>query len=79
MKKKNDLNMPVGKLTRIKDFLPSPEELMAGEEKVRVTLYLKKENVKILKNIAKHSHTKYQRMIRELVDRYANHYAHTGD
>ena len=76
MKKKNDLNMPMGKLTKVRDFLPSPEELITKSEKVRVTLYLKKENVKTLKNIARQSHAKYQRIIRNLVDNYVEHYAH---
>lgn len=78
MKKKIDLDMPIGKLTRVKDFLPSPEELMAEEEKVKVTMYLKKTNVDTLKNMAKKSHTKYQRIIRELVSRYVEHYSHVS-
>ena len=76
MKKKVDLDMPIGKLTRVKDFLPPPEELTASEEKVKVTLYLKKENIDALKDMAKQSHAKYQRIIRELVGRYVDHYSH---
>ncbi|OIO03642.1 CopG family transcriptional regulator [Candidatus Desantisbacteria bacterium CG_4_10_14_0_8_um_filter_48_22] len=75
MKKKIDLNMPIGELVKIKDFLPPPEELMARGEKVKVTLYLKKANIDTLKNIAKQSHAKYQKIIRELVDSYVDHYA----
>ncbi len=78
MKKKVSLGVPIGKLTRVDDFLPSPKELMASEEKVKVTLYLKKSNVEMLKNTAKQSHTKYQRIVRELVDRYVEHYSHVS-
>ena len=78
MKKKTiDKNMPIGKLTRVKDLLPPPEELAIPEETVKVTLSLKKSSVDFFKYEAKEHHTKYQKMIRELVDKYATKYAHT--
>lgn len=67
--------MPVGKLTRVKDFLPPPSRLVARAETAKVTLALKKSSVDFFKHQAKKSHTKYQRMIRELLDRYASHYS----
>lgn len=76
MKKKTiDLNMPVGKMTRIIDFLPPPGELIIPEDTVKITLSLKKSSVDFFKHQAGRYHTKYQRMIRELVDRYATQYS----
>lgn len=73
-KKTNDLDMPVGKLTRIKDLLPPPKELVVPEDTVKVTLSLRKSSVVFFKHQAERCHTKYQRMIRELVDRYVTLY-----
>lgn len=67
--------MPIGKLTRIKDFLPSPEELMASERTVKVTLRLSEDSIKMFKKYAQKYNTKYQRVIRRLVDTYAKRYA----
>lgn len=67
--------MPVGKLTRVKDFLPPPSQLVIKSETAKITLALKKSSVDFFKRQAKKSHTKYQRMIRELLDRYASHYS----
>jgi predicted DNA binding CopG/RHH family protein len=70
-----DLNMPIGKLTRVPDFLPSPKELMADEQTVKVTLRLSEDSIKTLKQYAQKYHTKYQRIIRRIVDSYAKQYA----
>ena len=75
MSKKTDTDMPLGKLKRIKDVLPPPEKLVMPEENVKVTLMLSKSSLKFFKQQAARNHTKYQRMIRELVDRYANEYS----
>ena len=74
-KSKFDLNMPIGKITRVKDFLPPPEELMVPEHTVKVTLRLSEESVRFFKHYAQKYHTKYQRVIRKLIDTYAGHYA----
>lgn len=68
-------DMPIGKLTRIRDFLPPPSKLAVSEETTKVTLSLGKSSVVFFKRQARHYHTKYQRMIRELLDRYATEYA----
>ena len=78
MRAGNDENMPVGRLKRIKDFLPLPEELAMPEETVKVTLALKKSSVDFFKLKAQQNHTKYQRMIRELLDQYAYKYSNYG-
>jgi len=72
---KTDLNKPVGKMTRIDDFLPPPEKLVMPEETIKVTLSLKKSSVDFFKRQAEQYHTKYQKMIRELVDKYTTQYA----
>ena len=70
-----DTNMPVGKLTRVKDNLPPPEELMMPERTVKVTLRLSEDSIKFFKEYADKYHTKYQKVIRRLVDMYANRFA----
>jgi predicted DNA binding CopG/RHH family protein len=74
-RKTEDLNMPIGKLTRVKDFLPAPEELVTTEKTVKVTIALNKKSVEFFKHKAGQYHTKYQKMIRELLDKYAMQYS----
>lgn len=74
-KRKIDQDMPIGELKRIKDTLPSPEELMVSERTVKVTLRLSETSLKFFKHYAQKYHTKYQRVIRRLVDSYAERYA----
>ena len=74
-KDKADIEMPIGKLKRVEDALPSPEELMASEHTVKVTLRLSENSVKFFKHYAQKYHTKYQKVIRKLVDAYARRYA----
>lgn len=73
-KKAIDKDMPVGRLKRVDDFLPPPDKLVLPDEAVKVTLYLKKSSVQFFKKQARRYNTKYQRMIREVVDRYATRY-----
>ncbi len=64
----------IGKVEIIDDFLPKPEDLVLKEETVKVTLSLTKESIDFFKTQAELHHTQYQKMIRELLDRYAGHY-----
>ena len=73
-KKPRNQDMPVGKLTRVKDFLPPPAELAKAEETQKITIALKKSSIEFFKREANRHHKKYQRMIRDLVDRYATQY-----
>jgi hypothetical protein len=66
---------PLGKPKVIPDFLPPPEELAFREEGVKVTLALSKRSVEFFKREATKNHTQYQRMIRRLLDAYAEHHA----
>lgn len=67
---------PIGKLVKIMDFLPPPEKLVSPEENVKVTISLSKSSVLFFKQQAAKHHTKYQKMIRTLVDTYTAHYQH---
>ena len=69
-----DDDMPIGKLTRVEDFLPPPSQLAVEEITTKVTIALKRSSVEFFKHAAKRHHTKYQRMIREVLDRYASRY-----
>ena len=62
---------PLGRLRRVKDFLPPPEELVFLEDGVKVTMVLSKSSVEYFKRLAKRHHTPYQKMIRNLIDAYA--------
>lgn len=73
-RKVNYTDEPIGKVKVVKDFLPSPKELVLREEIVKVTLSLTKESVDFFKEEAKVHHTQYQKMIRSLVDQYAHEY-----
>lgn len=74
MKAKSDRNMPIGKLTRIEDNLPSPEELARPLQGVKITIILNRSSVDFFKREANKHHTKYQRMMREVLDRYVSRY-----
>jgi predicted DNA binding CopG/RHH family protein len=63
---------PLGDLRIVPDFLPSPEELAFREESVKVTIVLNRSSVDFFKSEATKYHTKYQRMIRQLIDAYVD-------
>ncbi len=71
-KRTENTDMPIGKLKKIVDFLPPPESLVVPDNKTeKVTLSLTKSSIAFFKREAKKNKTKYQRMIREVVDHYA--------
>ncbi len=63
---------PLGDIKVLRDFLPSPAELAFSEESVKVTISLSKKSVEFFKTEASKYHTQYQRMIRQLLDSYAD-------
>lgn len=65
----------LGKLKIVPDFLPRPEELVFREEGVKVTIALSKRSVDFFKDEARKQNTQYQRMIRRLLDAYAEHHS----
>jgi len=62
---------PVGAVRIVEDFLPPPSELVVKEDVEKVTISLSKRSVEFFKGEAKRNGTQYQRMIRALLDRYA--------
>lgn len=67
-------NEPIGKVKIVDDFLPKPSELVLKEETVKVTLSLTKDSLDFFKKEAQSHHIAYQKLIRALIDRYAEHY-----
>jgi hypothetical protein len=66
---------PLGDVEVVPDFLPRPEDLVFRDEGVKVTISLSKRSVEFFKNEARKHNTQYQRMIRRLLDAYAEHHA----
>ena len=66
---------PLGRLKVVADFLPRPEDLVLREEGVKVTSALSKRSVEFFKAEAQKHNTQYQRMIRRLLDAYAEHHS----
>lgn len=60
---------------KVVDFLPPPGELARRSSKVKVTITLNKQSVEFFKSHAKTNHTKYQTMINEVLDQYAQKYS----
>jgi predicted DNA binding CopG/RHH family protein len=61
----------IGRVRVVQDFLPAPDALVPREENVKVTLSLSRRSVDFFKRAAKTRRVPYQRMIRALVDAYA--------
>jgi hypothetical protein len=66
---------PLGRLKIVRDFLPRPEDLVFRDEGVKVTIALSKRSVEFFKSEARRHDTQYQRMIRRLLDAYAELYS----
>jgi hypothetical protein len=71
-------NEPLGRLSVVEDFLPPPGELVFREDTEKVTIALSKRSVDFFKRQAREHGTQYQRMIRALLDRYAEVHASSG-
>ncbi len=65
----------IGRVRVIEDFLPAPTDLVPREENVKVTLSLSRRSLDFFKREAKRRRVPYQRMIRALVDIYAERQA----
>jgi hypothetical protein len=66
---------PLGRIEVMEDFLPPPDKLVLREDGVKVTISLSKRSVDFFKAHAAQSKVPYQRMIRTLLDSYADKYA----
>ena len=68
----------IGRVRIVEDFLPSPDRLVLRENNVKVTLSLSQRSVAFFKRAARQRRVPYQRMIRSLVDLYAERQADRG-
>ncbi|MBW7843699.1 MAG: CopG family transcriptional regulator [Ignavibacterium sp.] len=68
-------NEEIGKVEVVKDFLPNPEDLVFKEDTIKVTLNLSKSSIGFFKKIAQKHGSQYQKVIRNLLDRYTSHYS----
>lgn len=62
---------PIDEVRIVEDFLPRPSELVPKEDVEKVTIALSRRSVDFFRAEAKRHGTQYQRMIRALLDRYA--------
>ena len=75
MKKKiNYTDEPLQLGKTVKDFLPSPADLAMLDKTVRVTINLNEDSVNFFKEEAEKSGVPYQRLIRKVIDLYAQHH-----
>jgi len=65
----------IGRVRVIADFLPAPSDLAPREDNVKVTLSLSRRSLDFFKREARKRRVPYQRMIRALVDTYAERQA----
>jgi|SRR6185437_14009617 len=65
----------IGRLNVIGDFLPVPDDLVPREDDVKVTLSLSRRSLDFFKREAKRHRVSHQRMIRSLLDAYAEQHA----
>lgn len=68
-------NEKIGDILIVKDFLPKPEDLAFKEDTVKVTLNLSKSSIEFFKGIARKHGSQYQKVIRNLLDKYTSHYS----
>ncbi|MGH8455232.1 MAG: CopG family transcriptional regulator [Nevskiales bacterium] len=71
-------NESIGDVKVVRDFLPPPDQLVLHEDGVKVTISLSKRSVDFFKQAAERNKTSYQRMIRRLLDTYADQYTEGG-
>lgn len=58
----------------VKDFLPSPAEIALRAKTTRVTINLNQASLKVFKKEASRLGVPYQKLLRTIVDLYAQHY-----
>lgn len=64
----------IGEVEVVRDFLPRPEELVLKDDTVKVTINLSRSSLEFFKQVAKKNGSKYQKVIRNLLDSYSAHY-----
>ena len=63
---------------KVYDFLPPPDQLIKKNPKIKVTITLNSRSVEFFKKYAKKNNVKYQTMINEVLDQYAQKYNEIG-
>lgn len=74
-RKQNYADEPIGRVEVVEDFLPPPDQLVPREDGVKVTISLSRKSVDFFKAHAARSKVPYQRMIRSLLDAYADRHS----
>ena len=65
----------IGRVRVVEDFLPAPADRVLREDNVKVTLSLSRRSLDFFKREARKRRVPYQRMIRALIDTYAERQA----
>ena len=73
-KTKYDPDRPYGKITFIKDDLPSPEELAESFKTKKITIDVEEVTLDFFRKRAERTRSKYQRLMREVLKEYAKKY-----
>ena len=71
-------NEQMGRVRVVQDFLPPPDQLALREDNVKVTISLSKSSVEFFKKQGRLRRTSYQKMIRRLLDVYAERHTQTA-
>ncbi len=72
----DEIGEAIRKSKTVKDFLPKPEDLVVRENTVRVTMNLSRQSIEFFKKESKRLGVPYQKMIKNLIDMYAEKYGH---
>ena len=68
---KSNFEAPIGKTTQVDDFLPPPEVLFAGDDRVKITIEIEGSTLDFFKDQAIKTGSKYQRLMRLVLKQYA--------
>ena len=74
----DDISDSLGSAEKVFDFLPPPDQLIKKNPKIKVTITLNSRSVEFFKKYAKKKNVKYQTMINEVLDQYAQKYSESG-
>ena len=66
---------PIGELEIIEDFLPPPDKLVFRQARQKVTISLSNSSIAFFKKQASKHKVPYQKMIRNLLDRYVTEHS----
>ncbi len=64
----------MGELEIVEDFLPPPDQLALKGDNIKVTISLSRTSVEFFKRAARKNNTQYQRLIRRVLDLYAQRF-----